>query len=178
MFELYRLIEKQLPSDHSRQVSSEYYIKRILEELGPTPHVLDLGCGVGNSMNKFYMLNSEVKWHGLDIEGLPEVRSRTRSDAAFFSYDGVNVPFEDGSFDFVYSHQVFEHVMCPAELMKEVCRVLRPSGHFAGSTSQLEPYHSYSVWNYTPYGLRILLERAGFDVLGLVHWGSSRSSRE
>lgn len=167
MFELYRLIEKQLPSDHSRQVSSEYYIKRILEELGPTPNVLDLGCGIGSSMNKFHRLSSGVKWHGLDIEDSPEVRSRTRSDATFFSYDGINIPFEDDTFDFVYSHQVFEHVICPAELMKEIHRVLKPSGHFAGSTSQLEPYHSNSVWNYTPYGFRILLERAGFDVLEL-----------
>jgi hypothetical protein len=45
--------------------------------------------------------------------------------------------------------------------------VLRPGGLFAGSTSQLEPFHSLSVWNYTPYGLSSMLERVGLDVVEL-----------
>jgi hypothetical protein len=42
--------------------------------------------------------------------------------------------------------------------------VLRPGGLFAGSTSQLEPFHSFSTWNYTPYGFKLLCERAGLAV--------------
>ncbi len=165
MFELYRLIEKQLPSDHSRQVCSEYYIKEILGELGAIVHVLDLGCGNGRSVDEFRKFKPDIKWHGLDIEGSPEVLSRTRTDVEFFSYDGVNIPFDTGSFDFVYSNQTLEHVRYPRELLQEINRVLKPCGYFAGSLSQLEPYHSYSVWNYTPYGLQLLLEEAQFEVV-------------
>jgi SAM-dependent methyltransferase len=60
---------------------------------------------------------------------------------------------------------VLEHVRSPAPLLEEVSRVLRPGGTFAGSTSQLEPFHSLSTWNYTPYGLLLLLEQAGLSLM-------------
>lgn len=56
---------------------------------------------------------------------------------------------------------MFEHVSRPRELLAEIGRVLRPGGVFIGSTSQFEPYHSFSLWNYTPYGFRVLVEEAG-----------------
>jgi SAM-dependent methyltransferase len=93
------------------------------------------------------------------------VAARRRTDASFVTFDGVNLPFEDGSFDAVYCKQVLEHVRAPAPLLAEVARVLRPGGLFAGSTSQLEPFHSYSTWNYTPYGLSLLLREAGLSVV-------------
>jgi SAM-dependent methyltransferase len=87
-----------------------------------------------------------------------------RSDADFRTFDGERLPFEESSFDFVYCKQVLEHVRRPAALLADVRRVLRPAGVFAGSTSQLEAFHSLSTWNYTPYGLRLLLDDAGLDL--------------
>jgi SAM-dependent methyltransferase len=123
--------------------------------------VLDLGCGAGDSVAQFRDVNPQVRWVGVDVERSPEVESRRRTDAEFVTFDGVHLPFGDGSFDAVYCKQVLEHVREPAPLLAEVARVLRPGGAFAGSTSQLEPFHSYSTWNYTPFGLKLLLERAG-----------------
>jgi ubiquinone/menaquinone biosynthesis C-methylase UbiE len=57
---------------------------------------------------------------------------------------------------------VFEHVRHPEELLAEIRRVLKEGGPFIGSISTLEPYHSYSYWNYTPYGWYVLLTDAGF----------------
>jgi hypothetical protein len=47
--------------------------------------------------------------------------------------------------------------------LAEVARVLAPGGHLVGSTSQLEPFHSLSVGNLTPYGLALSLEAAGLE---------------
>ena len=58
------------------------------------------------------------------------------------------------AFELVYCKQVLEHVRRPEPLLAEVRRVLVPGGWFAGSTSQLELYHSLSMWNYTPFGDR------------------------
>jgi hypothetical protein len=58
----------------------------------------------------------------------------------------------------------FEHVRHPEELLSDIARVLRPGGQSIGSTSQLEPYHSLSLWNYTPYGFRVLVEGAGLKL--------------
>ena len=77
------------------------------------------------------------------------------------TFDGVHLPFADGSFDVVWCKQVLEHVEQPEPLLHEVGRVLRPGGVLAGSTSQLEPFHSASTQNPTPYGVRGWCERAG-----------------
>jgi len=78
------------------------------------------------------------------------------------TYDGVHVPFAHNRIDLVYSHQVLEHVWYPRELLAEIYRVLKPGGYLVGSTSHLEPFHSHSVWNFTPHGLSLLLQDAGF----------------
>ena len=64
------------------------------------------------------------------------------------TFDG-ETPLRRESFDFVYCKQVLEHVLRPEPLIREVARVLRPDGLFAGSTSQLEAFHSRSVANPT-----------------------------
>lgn len=165
MYELYGQLKDCIPDDHSRQVSNCYAIDAVLARKGGVRRVLDLGCGVGKSLDYFRAKDAGIDWAGLDIAASPEVNARTRTDGAFHTFDGVHIPFEDGRFDFVYSCQVLEHVRYPAELLKEVYRVLAPGGYFGGSTSQLEAYHSYSVWNYTPYGFRLLLEDAGLKLV-------------
>ena len=64
----------------------------------------------------------------------------------------------------IYCNQVLEHVRFPERLLREVCRVLKPNGYFVGATSQLEPYHSLSVWNYTPHGFRLLVKEVGLQL--------------
>ena len=58
------------------------------------------------------------------MPGSPEARERTRHDARFETFDGVSMPFDDGSFDLVYCKQVLEHVRHPEPLLAEVRRVL------------------------------------------------------
>jgi SAM-dependent methyltransferase len=164
--ELAALLPGALPSDHARQTLSERYIELELGRSRERPwRVLDLGCGAGSSVDFFRARDPGVLWVGLDLPDSPEVRNRTRTDAPFETFDGVTIPFDDASFDLVYCKQVLEHVRHPAALVAEARRVLAPGGFFAGSTSQLEPFHSLSVWNYTPLGFAQLAEEAGLAVL-------------
>jgi SAM-dependent methyltransferase len=164
--ELLELLQDSVPSDHARQALADHYIECAAGRLEGRPwRVLDLGCGAGNSVDLFRARDPEVQWVGLDVPGSPEAAQRTRTDARFETFDGESIPFDDASFDLVYCKQVLEHVRRPEPLLTEVARVMSPNGCFAGSTSQLEPFHSLSVWNYTPLGLNVLLRHAG---LGLV----------
>jgi hypothetical protein len=44
---------------------------------------------------------------------------------------------------------------------------MRPGGLFLGEVSYLEPYHSYSIFNFTPYGLLLVVQDAGLKLLEL-----------
>ena len=131
--------------------------------------VLDLGCGEGGSRSAFLQLDAAVEWRGVDIEDSPEVNSRTDAIEGISAFDGVNLPYQDDYFDIIYCHQVLEHVAFPHELMKEVARVLRPGGAFVGSVSYLEPYHSFSNFNFTPMGFLLVTENAGLETRLLNH---------
>ena len=164
--ELVELLAPYLPSDHSRQTLADCFIE---DEVGRpeerTWRVLDLGCGSGSSVDLFRARDPDVQWVGLDVAN-PHQRA-TRRDARFETFDGVAIPFDDKSFDLVYCKQVLEHVRYPGPLLKDVRRVLAPGGYFAGSTSQLEPYHTLSMWNYTPLGFSNLVQEAGLSLIEL-----------
>ncbi len=165
--DLEALLGSRIPADRSRAQLADAYAREYLDRPGrpPAPEVLDLGCGAGDSVDLFRALEPSVRWVGADLASSPEVDARTRADARFVTFDGERLPFGDGSFDLVYCKQVLEHVRRPQPLLAEVTRVLRPDGVLAGSTSHLEAFHSRSVWNYTPYGLMLLLEEAGLELI-------------
>ena len=164
---LRKLLAPYIPNDHARQVQARYYLDQLMTG-DPRPRdVMDLGCGNGDSVDLFRAHDPDVAWVGVDIPASPEVRARQRTDATFVSYDGLTLPFEDASFDLIYSRQVLEHVRQPVVHLAEIRRVLRPGGSFIGSTSQLEPYHSRSLWNYTPFGFAELATEAGLELLEL-----------
>jgi SAM-dependent methyltransferase len=152
-----------LPADHSRQVNAPYYAQQVVADLRPKV-VVDLGCGVGGSYDLFRRLDPAIRWLGIDIRDSPEARGRTGGGELVVYYDGVHLPLRDESVPVIYCRQVLEHVVHPRSVLAEVHRALAPGGVFVGSTSQLEPYHSYSVWNFTPYGFRTIVEETGLRV--------------
>jgi len=160
---MWKTLEHCIPNDHAEQVESIYFVEMLMKAGRPGQRVLDLGCGTGRSVDWFRQHDPTVDWCGLDITSSPEVAQRDRDDAAFFTYDGVNIPFGDAEFDLVYSHQTFEHVRYPDQLLREVTRILEPGGAFIGSVSALEPFHSFSYRSFTPYGWHELLKDAGLE---------------
>ena len=56
----------------------------------------------------------------------------------------------------------------PNSILAEVVRVLDDGGLFLGSVSQLEPYHSRSIFNWTHYGIRTVFADHGLEVLELT----------
>lgn len=173
-----------IPAGEPRQYSPRMLIDSLRTKFGEEKiSVLDLGCGDGRSIDWFADSGVNFTWKGLDIEASPEVGSRVRTDGEFHSYDGVNIPFDAEVFDVVFSNQVFEHVRHPEPLMREITRALKPGGLFIGSVSYLEPFHSYSLFNFTPYGwytinvengLKPTLLAGGIDAISLIERGLRR----
>jgi SAM-dependent methyltransferase len=167
--DLGELLGQRIPRDHSGQVLADHCAARLMsrQDVPRSARVMDLGCGAGDSVDLFRTLDPEVRWVGVDVEESPEVAARTRADAEFVVFDGEQLPFEDASFDLVYCKQVLEHVERPHELLREAARVLKPGAWFTGSTSQLEAFHSRSIFNWTPYGFTVVAEGAGLEVVEL-----------
>jgi SAM-dependent methyltransferase len=91
-----------------------------------------------------------------------------------FLYDGMRLPFEDGSFDTVLSIQVLEHTPHPRQLVSEMARVLKKDGTLilaAPFSFRLhEEPHDY--FRYSPHGLRELCSEAGLAIGHLEQVGS------
>jgi len=167
MLDTYQYLKEALPRDHSQQRNSKMILHSYVSKGFNPKKILDVGCGNGRSYDLFMELLPESSWCGVDIEISPEVNSRTRKDANFITYDGEILPFDNGHFDLLYSNQVLEHVRKPDIALQETCRVLKKGGLFIGQTSQFEPYHSYSFWNFTVYGFKKIAEDAGLNIIEL-----------
>ncbi|UAB77828.1 methyltransferase domain-containing protein [Erythrobacter sp. SCSIO 43205] len=159
------IIPHSIPEDHCRQATAlsmlqEAADKYKLNEMS-SGKILDLGCGSGNSYESLKRTLPVFSYFGVDIEASPEVASRERDDLSFDTFDGVNLPYDEDSMDVIFCCQVLEHVRHPEELLQNIKRVLRPSGIFVGSVSFLEPYHSFSIFNWSPYGVVTLFEDNG-----------------
>ena len=160
----YQYLRSALPADHTQQQRATDMVN---DHFTKSPHpktMLDFGCGVGSSIDFFTSALPSTKWVGVDIEISPEVNARTRTDGEFHSYNGTDLPFEDSSFGLVYSNQVLEHVRYPEKVLAEISRVLTDDGVFIGQVSQLEPLHSYSIFNFTVYGFKRVCESNGLNV--------------
>lgn len=125
--------------------------------------VLDFGCGSGP--HKEMLQSRGFVWTGLDYEKSMDPAALRRSpDIEVAKYDGRNFPFEDQTFDSVWSFQSLEHVFSPEETFSEIARVLKPNGVLFGSTSFLEAYHARSTFCFTPYGFKILCDKNGLEL--------------
>jgi SAM-dependent methyltransferase len=50
-------------------------------------------------------------------------------DTDFPGYDGINLPWESDTLDYVFASHVLEHVQSPVDSIKEWARVIRPGGY-------------------------------------------------
>ena len=95
----------------------------------PTDRILDLGTGTGGIL-RFLQQHGYGKLAAADSADYPVRRLR---GIGIDARQGVlpDIPFEDGSFDFVIASQVLEHIVQRRRFMREIRRVLAPGGHLA-----------------------------------------------
>ena len=140
--------------------------------LGPG-RVLDLGCGVGHSLDLLAPRQSV----GVDREPAALAGQPRETVVA----DMRALPFEEASFPSIICSHAIEHVPDPERLLAEAARVLEPQGTaifttpnrltFARADEIIDPYH-YVEWD--PPEFATLCSRAFGDVAVQGVFGSPR----
>ena len=126
-------------------------LERLGAELEGT--VLDFGCG---EVPYRHLFSDCI---GADLPGNPQADIEIGPDGT--------LPLGDGSVDAVLSTEVLEHVEDPRIYLGECFRVLKPGGRMLLSTPGIFVWHPDPVdyWRWTSQGLRVEVERAGFEVV-------------
>jgi SAM-dependent methyltransferase len=119
----------------------EYKVSDVARLLAPAAatgnrlQVLDFGAGIGASVPLFHkhLPHADITCVDVSMRSLRIGIERFAGAAQFVAFDGIRLPFADGTFDCVFASCVFHHIPTSLHvgLMKEIRRVLRPSGLLA-----------------------------------------------
>jgi len=108
----------------------------IRRYLHPRAAVLDAGAGRG-LMYPYDYRDHVARMAGADTDpAIAENPNLTDASVA----DLASLPYDDASFDLVFSKYVFEHLDRPVAVMRELRRVLKPGGHLL--------VHTPNRWHY------------------------------
>jgi len=99
-------------------------------------NILDVGCGLGGSSRYFARKwGKDVKATGVTLSPVQVARGNRLGEEQGLDEqvnlqvaDALNMPFEDGKFDFVYSMESGEHMPDKKKFVGELARVCAPNG--------------------------------------------------
>jgi ubiquinone/menaquinone biosynthesis C-methylase UbiE len=131
--------------------------------------VLDFGCGPGHDLVGFAVHSKPRRLVGADISGpsLAEANARLKHHGANVELVlaepmAERLPFEDNSFDLVHSSGVIHHMPHPNYVLRELYRVLRPSGR-----ANIMVYNRDSIWTHLYVAYQKQLVEGAFAGLSL-----------
>lgn len=163
-------------------------LNRVMLEkagIGPGSHVLDLGCGNGNT-SMWLCRSAGCRVTGIDlsgvrvnnaIESVASLPSDVQSRLKFEKASATDLPFADEAFSHVWSQATIYHVHDKERALQEAHRVLAPGGHLVfDDLTKPKPNISDDARRYvydrllfdTDYsfkGYQVALEQVGFRVL-------------
>jgi SAM-dependent methyltransferase len=145
-------------------------------------YVLDLGCGLGGSSR---YLAAECGCRVAAIDLTPNFVEAARTLTArcglagrieFQQANALALPFEDGTFDHIWSYAVTMNIADKEGLAREVARVLKPGGRFScneiargsgGAPAFPLPWASDEQTSFlvSPPEMRAALEAGGLSVI-------------
>ena len=129
----------------------------LLQAIPAGATVLEAGCGRTTRLADHRDRIGRLV--GIDLDGAAG-RENASLDEFIEADLSAPLPFEDGTFDLVYSNFVVEHLDDPARTFREFHRVLHPDGWLVLLTSnRSNPFMAAA--RAMPQRLRVLVKRSG-----------------
>lgn len=112
---------------HTRKLKN---VLKLVDSVGICPkNILDVGCASGWFLSKVKLRYPKSRCIGVDIyKKAIEYGKKRYKSLELIHADAHTLPFTDNSFDLVICTEVLEHVVSPEKVLKEIERVLSPSG--------------------------------------------------
>lgn len=186
-----KLLDRLLGLGHALARAEEMYLTDR-----PPGYLLDVGCGDGCFLHRMKQRGWQVA--GVDFDPAAVAAAREHYGLEIVLGDLLNARFPSAAFDAVTLNHVVEHLYAPLETLREVRRILRPSGvlvlvtpnpnslghrRYGAHWFGLDPPRHLQL--FPPVTLAKLVEQAGFRNVTLetlavhadVFFGASRSIR-
>lgn len=160
-------------------------MRAVLEDYldGPISDCSVLNVGGSAGVIDNYLADYVARVVGVDIDTKAIEHATTtysKPNLEFRVADALDLPFDDASFDVVVCSQVYEHVPDPAQMFREIRRVLKPGGvcYFAAGNRLMwnEPHYNLPLLSVLPRPLaHVYIRLAGkadhYYEKHLSYWG-------
>lgn len=168
----YQLAQRKNDYEHGDLGAAVRFIVSQFNQ-GVVKNMLEIGCGAGDLASHF---PEELVYMGIDPHEHSLWQSRQKHPHRQFIIGSADhLPFDDGSFDLIFSHQVLEMLTQPRRALKEMIRAVKPGGFVIIIAPNLEvPWSRFNgARHYTRWQWALLVARR-FGDLGLRCIGISR----
>lgn len=145
--------------DHFRYRQHKHLLSCLDNIEFQNKHVLEIGLGQGADSEQ--IIKRGAIWSGLDLTHESVSRVQTRLSLRQLPHNSLKqgsvleIPYEDNSFDIVFSHGVLHHVPDISLAQSEIHRVLKPKGELI-------------IMVYARWSLNYLLSISIIRRLGLI----------
>jgi len=148
---------------------------RVISKYKAAGSVLDIGCSSGGFLG--YLKGGPWKLHGIEASPPTAERARATTGAEVFAGDVLGANFPSESFDLITCMDVLEHLYEPREVLRNVCKWLKPGGIFYVFVPNILSYEArifQSFW----YGLDLPRHVHHFTPKSLAHVATSAGLRQ
>jgi len=116
----YTTLKNYLYNYHLRKMAVEKKLQRENAEL-----ILEVGSGISPVMMK----SRDIIYSDLSFSAT-QLLKHSYGKGYYVVADGMNLPFKSGVFSHAISSEVLEHLWDDRRAIKEIARVMKPSGYF------------------------------------------------